>query len=86
MAEDEQVPWSWSAERPRYVVVDGHEFLVRPRPGDAGTYDFDWTTGPNEGYGFGISGWQGRPLSPAELEEHIRSFLRGIDPQTGYMD
>jgi len=86
VAQDEDVPPSWRAERPRTVSVDGHEFVVAPRPEDAGTYDVDWTTGPNEGYGFGISGWQGRPLTPADIEEHIRGFLRGIDPQTGYMD
>jgi hypothetical protein len=82
----EEVPSIWRAERPRTVVVNGQEFLVRPRPDDPGTYDFDWTSGPNEGYGFGISGWRGRPLLPAEIEEHIRSFLHGINPQTGYMD
>jgi hypothetical protein len=81
-----EVPGVWRAERPRTVLVDGQEFIVRPRPDSGGTCDFEWTTGPNEGYGFSISGWQGRPLRPAEIEEHIRDFLAGINPETGYLD
>lgn len=86
VAAGEHVPETWRAERPRTVVVDGHDFLVRPRPAEPGTYDFDWTSGPNAGYGFAISGWQGRPLSADEIRGHIRDFLQGIDPRTGYLE
>lgn len=67
------------------VVVDGHEFLVRARPGEPGVYDLDWRTGP-PGYGFTSARSDGRPLTRAEVEAAVRDFLRQVDPATGYLD
>ena len=67
------------------VVVQGERVLVRRRlrvePGYA--YDYAWLSGPNTGYGFGLSG-------PGEktVEDHvvsIREFLVHVDPETGYL-
>ncbi|HET9021506.1 MAG TPA: hypothetical protein VFN34_06445 [Ornithinibacter sp.] len=69
----------------RILTVDGQQFHVRQRPprGPLVEYDYDWLSGPNAGYGFGLSG-------PFECgaDEHaarIREFLAGIDPTTGYL-
>lgn len=62
------------------VTVDGHDFRVGRR---GRTYDFDWLTGPHE-YGFAISA--PTTLTRAEMEQHIRDFLRDINPETGYLD
>lgn len=64
------------------LLVDGHEFLVRPRPDEPGVYDVDWRTGPPD-YGFTSAGGT---LSPAELEAAIRNFLAQVDPETGYIE
>ena len=85
-APTRRVPASWRAERARTMVVDGETFLVSPRPTEPGTYDFDWTSGPNDGYGFSLSGGDRWSRSSDEMEEDIRSFLSGIDPETGYLD
>lgn len=69
---------------PLMVTVDGHDFRVRVRTGEPGTYDFDWLSGPHE-YGFGLSGAAGAPMSRAAMEEAIRGFLDEIDPATGYL-
>jgi hypothetical protein len=66
---------SWSREQFRV--------RLRPRHGLLYEYDYDWLTGPNEGYGFGVSG----PFEESE-DEHtarIRDFLADIDPATGYL-
>ncbi len=81
-----RVPAAWRAEQPRTVVVDGETFLVNPRPTEPGTYDFDWKSGPNAGYGFSCSGGDRRPRSSDEIEDDIRNFLSGINPKTGYLD
>jgi hypothetical protein len=67
------------------LVVEGELFRVREETTTGGrhTYHYDWSSGPNPGYGFMSSG-------PAELtdEEHassVRDFLAGIDPRTGYL-
>ena len=69
----------------RLLTVAGERFRVRRRPrvGRLHEYDYDWLSGPNDGYGFGLSG-------PAAVddEEHavrIAQFLAGIDPVTGYL-
>jgi hypothetical protein len=67
------------------LMVDGEQFRVRlrPRHGLLYEYDYDWLSGPNEGYGFGVSG----PFEESE-DEHtarIRDFLAHIDPATGYL-
>ncbi|SCL16904.1 hypothetical protein [Micromonospora inyonensis] len=69
---------------PVRLVVDGHEFRVRARAEEPGTYDFDWLTGPHD-YGFGLSGAAGFTMSPAEMTEAARDFLAQIDPATGYL-
>ena len=63
------------------IDVDGELFALR-RAADGGTA-YDWLSGPNEGYGFGISG-PPHP-SPEEHRDHIRAFLSMIDPATGYI-
>ena len=80
-----RVPAAWRAEQPRTVVVDGETFLVSPRPAEPGTYDFDWRSGPHDGYGFSCSGGDHRPRSSDEIVDDIRDFLSGIDPETGYL-
>ena len=59
--------------------VDGQLFEVRRHEG--GT-DYDWVTGPNEGYGFGTSG---RGTSEEWHRDQIRDFMSMIDPATGYI-
>lgn len=61
--------------------VDGEIFEVRR--GHAGGTNYDWISGPNEGYGFGSSGPEDLP--EASHRESIRNFLGMIDPQTGYI-
>jgi hypothetical protein len=65
------------------LEVDGEVFSVtQERPND---YGYTWLSGPNEGYGFGVSG----PPEDWSLEEHreqIRGFLSMVDPQTGYIE
>lgn len=62
------------------LEVDGERFAVRRSTG--GGTDYDWLTGPNAGYGFGETG----PVrSPDEHREAIRSFLRQVDPATGFI-
>lgn len=40
---------------PVMMTVDGQDFRVRERAEEPGVYDFDWLSGPHEGYGFGIT-------------------------------
>ncbi|MFE0588642.1 hypothetical protein [Micromonospora echinospora] len=69
---------------PVMLTVDGHDFRVRARAGEPGTYDFDWLTGPHE-YGFSLSGPADPAMSRPEMERNIRDFLAEIDPATGYL-
>ena len=66
----------------RFIVdVDGEQFAAYQYA--PGGWNYDWLTGPNEGYGFGTSG---PPI--ASMDEHLerlRGFLRDIDPATGYL-
>ena len=62
------------------LQVDGETFTVRSR-GDS--IDYDWISGPNEGYGFSSSG--GIYDSREAHEESIRGFLGMIDPATGFI-
>ena len=73
-------------ESPHAVTVDGHTFRVLRRPGVLSQYDFDWLSGPNEGYGFAAVSSSGDVMSPAEIEESIRNFLAQVDPVTGYIE
>lgn len=65
--------------------VDGETWIVRRRRDEPGTYDFDWVSGPNEGYGFGSSMSGRSELTPAQIEESIQDFMKGIDPATGFL-
>lgn len=65
------------------LTVGGETFAVRRRDGD-GTIDYDWVSGPNDGYGF--NSFRGK--GPCSREQHvvaIREFLAEIDPATGYL-
>lgn len=61
------------------LEVDGEVFEVRTH--DGGT-DYDWISGPNDGYGFSSSA---RDVPEDHHRESIRSFLSMIDPATGYI-
>ena len=64
--------------------VDGERFAIRRAAwGQRGT-DYDWLSGPNEGYGFSSSGTSNRSVE--EHRESIRTFLAMIDPNTGYIE
>ncbi|MEU6021360.1 hypothetical protein [Micromonospora sp. NPDC047134] len=63
------------------IEVDGELFALRPDSG-GGTH-YTWLSGPNPGYGFGLS-----PTGDLSLDEHrenIRAFLAMIDPSTGFI-
>lgn len=64
------------------IAVEGETFAVRRRDED-GSFHYDWTSGPNEGYGFSVFG--PGPSSHALHVVAIRDFLAGIDPATGYL-
>ena len=68
------------------MVVDGEHFDVSERDGEPGVFDFRWTSGPNEGYGFGSARHGGGGMTDAELEGAIRNFLSQVDPTTGYIE
>ena len=62
--------------------VDGETFALRPN--EFGGTDYTWLSGPNPGYGFGVSPTPN--LSLAEHMENIRGFLAIVDPTTGYIE
>ncbi|MGW7680910.1 hypothetical protein ACWGID_09250 [Kribbella sp. NPDC054772] len=66
--------------------VDGELFEVSVRQDHPGTYDYDWVSGPNPGYGFSESGPQQHLRTQADHEQAVRAFLSGINPETGYLD
>jgi hypothetical protein len=63
------------------IEVDGELFALRWAVD--GSWTYEWLSGPNQGYGFSLSGPPIR--SPEEHREHIRAFLSMIDPATGYI-
>jgi NAD(P)-dependent dehydrogenase (short-subunit alcohol dehydrogenase family) len=67
------------------ITVEGEVFEVTARRDVAGTYDSDWTSGPNPGYGFTSASSDGRPPT-ADHHRAITTFLRQIDPHTGYIE
>jgi len=73
------------AVRGQLLTVGGEQFRVRlrSRRGPLCEYDYDWLSGPNDGYGFGVSG----PFEEGDDEHRarIRQFLAEIDPATGYL-
>jgi hypothetical protein len=66
-------------ERPIRGEVDGEVFDVVARRDHPGQYDYEWTSGPNSGYGF-FSASSGRPSTMADHEEAIWNFLPQVDP------
>lgn len=64
-------------------TVHGEHFRVRRRDRD-GSMHYDWESGPNEGYGFTVSGYGQEPSHEHHLAQ-IRGFLSEIDPETGYL-
>ncbi|MFF0341565.1 hypothetical protein [Kribbella sp. NPDC004875] len=68
------------------VEVDGELFEVSVRENHPGTYDYDWVSGPNPGYGFSESSSPEQTRTEADHEQSIRAFLSGINPKTGYLD
>ncbi|MDV6277154.1 hypothetical protein R3Q06_27015 [Rhodococcus erythropolis] len=85
---------------PFTLEVDGEIFTVTVRPGEPGASDYDWKSGPNEGYGFSsfqrVSYYSvldranspSNEIQPETIEEHrasIRDFLSKINPETGYI-
>ncbi|MEV0428212.1 hypothetical protein [Micromonospora sp. NPDC050495] len=64
------------------LEVDGEVFACRPN--EFGGTDYTWISGPNPGYGFGVS-----PTPNPSLDDHvenIRGFLGVVDPATGYIE
>lgn len=72
--------------RKRTLTVDGESFEVTDRPGEPGTYDFVWLSGPDPGHGFTSAVHPATALSVAELEESVRDFLGQVDPVTGHIE
>ena len=82
---------------PLRLVGDGETFVVSRR--GRRTFDYDWVSGPNAGYGYSETSMVPRdrggspPVSdahptertPEQHEESIRDFLSMIDPETGYI-
>jgi hypothetical protein len=64
------------------IEVDGELFAMRPA--EYGGTDYTWSSGPNEGYGFGSSGVPDRSMD--EHRESIRTFLAQVDPSTGFIE
>ncbi|MFE3247254.1 hypothetical protein [Streptomyces sp. NPDC059209] len=68
------------------LTVDGERFEVTDRPGERGTYDFVWLSGPDPGYGFTSAVHPAVALSVTELKESVRDFLKQVDPVTGHIE
>lgn len=66
--------------------IDGHDWLVKERPDEPGTYDIDWPSGPNPGYGFTIGSSDGSTVEPEAIARDISTFLANINPTTGYLE
>ena len=64
------------------LEVDGEAFALSPN--EFGGTDYTWLSGPNPGYGFGVSPTPN--LSVDEHIENIRDFLALVDPTTGYIE
>lgn len=78
-------------DRPIALIVDGQVFTLHMRP-DGGA-DYDWKSGPNDGYGVGGGPVRtvGEPHAKylktiAEHRTSISDFLSNINPETGYLD
>jgi hypothetical protein len=64
------------------LEVDGELFAIRPD--EQGGTDYTWLSGPNNGYGFGVTPTPNQSLDAHR--ENIRAFLAQIDPTTGYIE
>lgn len=64
----------------RLLEVDGETFVLRSN-GRGGT-DYAWVSGPNPGYGFGVS----PTTNLSEHTKNIRDFLDTVDSGTGYIE
>jgi hypothetical protein len=71
---------------PTRVDVDGELFDVTAERDRPGQYHFEWLSGPNPGYGFAVGTSDGREMSSDDIEDAIRDFLAGVDPETGYIE
>ena len=72
-----------TAEDGRAFTVDGETFHVREQ--GRGEYRFDWTSGPNSGYGFMTSIYPHGRMTDEQIVASIHDFLAEIDPETGYL-
>ena len=68
------------------VTVDGEDFEITTSSERPGQYHYDWTSGPNSGYGFSSASSDGRTSTMEDHEDAIRNFLSQVDPQTGYIE
>jgi hypothetical protein len=72
-------------ERPIRVEVDGEVFDVVAQRDHPDQYDYEWTSGPNSGYGF-FSASSGRPSTMADHEEANLELPATSRPDTGYIE
>lgn len=68
------------------LTVENEVFDVSADPRRLGSYDYDWVSGPNEGYGFSESRSDRQPTTLEEHVEGIRTFLTQVDPVTGHIE
>jgi hypothetical protein len=66
------------------TVIDGESWVVR-RGAKPGLYFFEWTSGPNSGYGFTSQSSDGSAVSTDDMDRHIRDVLADVDPETGHL-
>ncbi|WP_250006780.1 hypothetical protein [Actinoplanes sp. M2I2] len=66
----------------RILEVDGEVFALRPD--EFGGTGYTWLSGPDPGYGFGVSPTPDLPVD--EHIENIRGFLALVDPATGHIE
>lgn len=67
------------------LTVDGEDFDVRYDPSQPGAYHYTRLTGPAPGYGFTSRRSDHGRSTVVEHVDAIRSFLRLVDPETGYI-
>jgi hypothetical protein len=74
-----------SRAKPRFrIEVDGELFEVLA--GQTGSDEYEWISGPNQGYGFGSSRSDRTPSTMEDHEEAIRNFLSMVDRETGFIE
>ena len=65
------------------LTLDVAGVVCEVRADGRGGTECVWSSGPNPGYGFGLSPTPGMSLE--EHRENVRNFLAEIDPATGYL-